>query len=209
MSKPFRDPKPLLPKIPKMGKRPRPLMPERHTFRPRGPMWAWRAMNWRMEGQGPGEPPPGFVTAHTSASEWRYYWAIAKVMGDPRDPRKGPYTGGRNWVYQAAADGVFTRSVASQVIDFVVDLNGTRIGLRIQTERWHVMASSKVIERDKFLKTHTKGVDVMIDLFDQWSIGDPTGKAVIDQVIKALRLTPDPDPITNGTALRVRAPRWG
>lgn len=202
-------PKALLPKIRTNVRRPRPLKADRHTIRPRGPMWAWRVTRVDSVGYGPGDPPPGFVTAHTSASEWRYYWALMRVLDPTRDPRKGPFTGGEHWIYQAAVDGVFTRSVASQVIDFVVELNGTRIGLRIQTERWHVMASSMVQERDKFLKINTKGVDVMIDLFDQWSIGDPSGKAVIDQVVKALRLVPDPDPLMAGTAIRRRAPRWG
>ena len=198
-----------LPKIPELGKRPRPLRPDKHTIKPRGPMWAWKVMKVDSVGWGPGDPPPGFVTAHTSASEWRYYWAVCKATGSPKDCRKPPFVGGDNWIYQAAVDGMFTRAVASQVIDFVVNMEGLRIGLRIQTERWHVMASSMVQERDKWLKNSTKGVDVMIDLFDQWSIGDPSGKAVIDQVVKALRLVPDPDPLTNGTARQVRPPRWG
>lgn len=198
-----------LPPIPEVGKRPRPMRPDRHTIRPRGPEWSIRAFKVQSLGYGPGDPPPGFVTAHTSASEWRYYWAVAKATGTPRDVRKPPFVGGDNWVYQAATDGVFTRSVASQVLDFVVDMNGTRIGLRIQTERWHVLTSSTVQERDRFLKTHSKGVDIVVDLFDQWSISDPSGKATIDQVVKALKGIPDPDPITNGTARQVRPPRWG
>ena len=32
---------------------------------------------------GPGDPPPGFVTIKTTATEWPIYWALAKVLGTP------------------------------------------------------------------------------------------------------------------------------
>jgi hypothetical protein len=198
------------PRIPEVGKRPRPMRPDKHTIKPQGPRWAnvWRSPQ-RM-GYGPGDPPEEFLSNvyHGSASEWRFYWALAKVLGSPKDPRQGPYVGGDNWGYQKAADGAHVRAIGSQVLDFVVDMNGTRIGLRIQTERWHVMASSTVQVKDKLLRTNTKGVDIIIDLFDQWSIADSSGKAVIDQIIRALKGIPDVDPITNGTARQVRTPRW-
>ena len=52
---------------------------------------------------GPGDPPPGFVTIKTTATEWPIYWALAKVLGTPAADkiRTGPFRGGPpRWIYQ-------------------------------------------------------------------------------------------------------------
>lgn len=200
-SSPFKD----LPALPKIGThRPRIY---KDTIRPLGPRMYRLGKKPDVYGRGPGIPPPGFVTAHTSASEWRYYWALARIFRDPPNPRKPPFSGGKNWTYQGAIDGRFTRDVGSSVVDFIVE-QGTRVlGIRIQSERWHVMAGSTKIWKDFFAKTHQTGVDLMIDLYDQYSLSDKSGEATIKQVKNALKGNQEPDPIKAGTALRVREPR--
>lgn len=193
--------------IPEFGKRPRPIRLTRETARPKGPAKYRLNKKPELAWVGPGDPPPGFLDPkfYGSASEWRYFWAICKVMKDPTDCRQPPFTGGRNWKYQVAADAAFVRSVGSQVLDFTVDLpNGETIGLRIQTERYHVFAGSSQRAKDLFLKIRTGAVSKIYDLYDQDSIGDPTGKAVIGQVIRAMKGIQDPDPAALGTAQRVR-----
>lgn len=193
--------------IPKFGKRPGPIKLTRETLRPRGPEKYRLGRKPTLAWVGPGDPPAGFLDPkfRGSASEWRYFWAICKVMKDPLDCRKGPFTGGRNWSYQVAADAAFVRSVGSQVLDFTIDLpNGETIGLRIQTERYHVYAGSLQQAKDKFLRIRSKTVTKIYDLFDQNSIGDPTGKAVIAQVVRAMKGIQEPDPVALGTAQRIR-----
>ena len=56
---------------------------------------------------GPGDPPPGFVTIKTTATEWPIYWALAKVLGTPAADKisTGPFRGGPpQWEYQAYLD---------------------------------------------------------------------------------------------------------
>lgn len=194
-----------LPALPKLGAI-KPVV-NRDTIRPMGPRIYKLAKRPDMVGWGPGEPPPGFVTGTTSRSEWRYYWAFAKVFNDPVNPRQPPFSGGKDWQYQAAVDGRFVRDVGSSVVDFLV-YQGTRtLGIRLQTERWHIMAGPQKIWKDFFLKTHSNEVDLFIDLFDQYSLADRTGEATIKQVKNALKGNQEPDPIRLGTALQVREPR--
>jgi len=56
---------------------------------------------------GPGDPPPGFVTIKTTATEWPIYWALAKVLGTPAADkiRTGPFHVGLPvWIYQSYVD---------------------------------------------------------------------------------------------------------
>jgi hypothetical protein len=151
-------------------------------------------------------PPPGFVTAHTSASEWRYYKALMLKLDPGRNPRQPPYGGGKSWTYQKAIEGG-RQTPGGQVTDFVVDQGFRTLGLRIQTERYHVFADATKQASDFFLKTHTQAIDLVIDLFDQYSIGDPSGKATVAQVARALKGYQEPSPITFGTGQQVRPPR--
>lgn len=194
-----------LPVLPKLGvMRPRIY---KDTIRPKGPKIYKLIKRPDVIGVGPGLPPPGFVTPHTSKSEWRYYWALAKIFNDPVHPRQPPFNGGRLWSYQAAVDGRFVRDIGSSVVDFTV-IQGLRVlGLRIQTERWHVMANSAKVWKDFFAKTHSNEVDLIIDLYDQYSLADISGEATILQVKNALKGNQEPDPLKAGTALRVREPR--
>lgn len=196
-----------LPKLPEIGKKPVPLKVPKHAIAPLGPAIYNRGKKPDLVGLGPGEPPPGFLTAWTSASEWRYYWAIAKIMDDPPNPRQPPFAGGREWKYQWEDPAFGARVPGGQVMDFAVEWADEVVGLRIQTERYHVMAGANQQARDAFLKMHILVVDRVMDLFDQVSIHDLSGAATVAQVKRALRGEVEVDPIKAGTAQRVRAPR--
>lgn len=176
------------------------------TVAPVGPKLYKMQARPRMLGMGPGDPPPGFVTAHTSASEWRYYWALAKVLGTPANPRQGPYVGGADWSYQKAIEGGRTEPGGS-VVDFIVHQGMGTLGIRIQTERFHVFADAATQMRDFSQKVKVKALTDIIDVFDQWSIADRTGEATIKQVKRALQGIQEPDPIRFGTAQRKREVR--
>jgi len=199
-SSPLRGLKPLAqfganPKVPRL---------DYPTVAPRGPKLYKLAARPRILGVGPGEPPPGFVTAHTSASEWRYYWALSRVLGTPRNPRIGPFTGGVDWSYQKAIEGGRMEPGGS-VVDFVVHQGTSTMGIRIQTERFHVFADAATQMKDLSTKIHVKALDKIIDIYDQWSIADRTGEATIKQVKRALQGIQEQDPLRFGTAQRKRA----
>jgi hypothetical protein len=152
---------------------------------------------------GPGEPPEGFVTAHTSKTEWVWYWASAKVLKDPPDPRKPPFVGGANWSYQTPLNG--GRVIGGQVTDFVYLLsNNKTLGVRIQTEHWHIMASAETQMNDFLLKADQQALDQIIDAFDQDWMWDPTGKAACIAVANAIKGIQPISPIIAGTAQRIR-----
>lgn len=153
---------------------------------------------------GPGEPPEGFVTAHTSRDEWIIYWALAKVLRDPPDPRQPPFIGGVLWEYQKTVDG--GRVVGGQVVDFVyLHPKGKTIGLRIQTERYHIMTDAAKQMSDFFLKSSQRAIDQIVDIYSQDYLGDPSGKAACVVVANALKGIQSYSPILSGGSQRVRA----
>jgi hypothetical protein len=156
-----------------------------------------------IEKGGPGEPPEGFITAHTSKDEWIIYWALAKVTKDPRDPRIPPFTGGANWEYQKAIDG--GRIVGGQVVDFVyVQPDSKTLGLRIQTEHWHIMTTAAKQQQDFLLKVSQRAVDQIVDIFSQDYLGDASGKAACAVVADAIKGNQSYSPIFSGAAQRIR-----
>lgn len=196
-----------LPPLPRMtgkGSASRPRVTKKVPQRRFGP--AIFKLNSKPErlGKGPGEPPVGLVTQWTSITEWYVYWAMAKVLGTPSDPRKPPFTGGVNWQYQKALDGG-RQLRGGQVLDFVV-FNGTQsIGIRVETERYHIFTSAQKQAEDFYQRTHSSGVDIVISIFDQDFMGDPTGAAACKVVAEALKGQQPANPIRYGTARRVRA----
>ena len=153
---------------------------------------------------GPGEPPEGFVTAHTSKTEWVVYWGFSKVTRQPRDPRKGPYIGAPGlWEYQKAVDG--GRVIGGQVVDFVYfHSRGQTLGFRIQTERWHIFTDADKQMSDFFLKEDQRAVDQIVDLFDYEWLWDKTGKAVCAAIANGIKGIQSYSPIFAGTSQRIR-----
>lgn len=151
---------------------------------------------------GPGDPPPGFVGATTSLSEWLIYWAFARIFNDPEDPRQpnegGNYYGGKDWNYQEAT-GAFTRQLGSAVIDFLFYANRQRLAIRVQTQRFHEQAGSEKQGLDilQVIQLESQGYTVQ-DIFESDFIKDDNGQAAIVVVKEALGMIQRVSTITSG-----------
>lgn len=152
---------------------------------------------------GPGEAPPGFVQATTSRSEWIAYWAMAKVMQSPADPRKPPYHGGAGWGYQVALDGGRSKKGGS-VADFIVWLPSETIGIRLVTERFHVAAGPKKSALDRAQAMRLEKYISVRDLYEQDIIADRTGEAACRKIVELLGGRERLNPALAGTFRRVR-----
>ena len=151
---------------------------------------------------GPGPPPPGFVGATNSATEWMVYWALAKIFGRPDDPRRPPFDGAwPDWTYQKGIGNAPGRSI----IDFIIyrtTRRGRPVAIRVQTEYFHQFTSNQKQAYDRMQAIAVSGYADVVDIFDQTFVNDKTGQAVIIVVKNALGLLRTPDPIVAGTALR-------
>jgi hypothetical protein len=144
---------------------------------------------------GPGDPPEGFVRATTSASEWRLYWALAKVFNDPVDPRRAPFFGGRDWGYQLALLGQFAFQQGSAVLDFLVYLPQERIGIRLVTRYWHIAQSPQVKASDLAQKIRLELGDVrVVEVYEDDILSAPDGSDAILAAKRALGMWEAVDP---------------
>lgn len=152
---------------------------------------------------GYGDPPPGFVTGQTSLTEWIFYWALAKVFKDPKDPRVPPYYGGRDWGYQIAELGGYVRAVGSAVIDFVVYQGATTLGIRIQTEHFHIFTASRKHAYDMLQAAQIEGKGItIVDVYDTELLGDPSGQKAVIAAKRAIGRIEKQNPVLAGTAIR-------
>lgn len=202
---------PLLPKVKTPGK-PSPFHPPRpFAVAPRGPKHLHLGQYPHRIGGFPWEPPPGFVSgkSHNSREEWPVYAAIALHLDDPHDPTQPPFTGSRvgAWSYQTPevlASGMGGRIPGASVSDFQVKTPTGWIGLRLDTERWHIFAPPNQQLKDLYIKTHIRSVQKVVTIYSQDFIGDESGEAVMRVVALALRGIEYPNPIRAGTARRTR-----
>ena len=155
---------------------------------------------------GPGEPPPGFVIATTSASEWIAYWASAQVFNDPLDPRKPPYFGGRDWGYQKSLDGG-RKQQGGAVIDYIYWLPGETVGVRLQTSRFHDAAGpvKEAMDRAQLVSLSWQWGITIKDLDEQDIIADRTGEAAVRRLVELLGGRERINPGVAGTYRQVRA----
>lgn len=171
------------------------------TILGKGPEYLTKA-NIPLIGSGPQEPPPGFVTPTTSATEWNVYWALAKIYGDPQNPRLFPFFGPKIfWGYQIDLSG--GRSQGGAVADFLVydPPSRRRLAIRVVTQYFHLgLGSGKIAKDDQQKAALLQYVDVY-DLFDTEVVGDTTGEKSVIAVKKALQMIPNLDPVMGGTAL--------
>ena len=179
------------------------LPPDLHRKQPiisTGPKWIELA-NIRQQGAGPGEPPPGFVTPHTSRTEWIAYWALAQIFGEPRNPRTWPYLGGYPlWQYQVGLDG----TQANAVVDFMINRPGSsrRLGIRIQTGYIHFGKGVEVIAYDQQqLSSLLRYIDV-VDVIDTDLLGDDSGQRAIVTMKAAVGMIQSINPVAAGTVHR-------
>ena len=155
---------------------------------------------------GYGEPPPAFLTGQNSLTEWICYWALARIFNNPRGERvrEQPFYGGLpDWGYQVAELGGYTRALGSAVVDFVIYQGGTIIGVRIQTERFHLFTSSKKQEYDALQRMglESNGLRV-VDIYDDEILGDPSGQKAILAMKRAIGRLEKINPIVSRTAIR-------
>lgn len=153
---------------------------------------------------GPGTAPPGFKVASTSLSEWYFYWASMRVLDPRRDPRRPPYNGGLQWLYQSSELGAFTRQKGSAVIDFFYKTQYPYLAVRLQTFRFHLAADSLKQAYDRKQLRAIAGYFDVIDVYEGDFINDPTGEAAILCVKQALGLIQRVNPIAAGTVYMVR-----
>ena len=155
---------------------------------------------------GPGLPPTDFVTATTSASEWIVYWASAEIFQDPKDPRKPPYFGGRDWGYQKDLQGG-RKTEGGAVIDYIYWLPGETVGVRLQTARFHDAAGpeKEAMDRAQLISlSWLLGVTIK-DLDEQDIIADRTGEAAVRRLVELLGGRERINPGVSGTYRQVRA----
>lgn len=151
---------------------------------------------------GPGEPPENFVDVWTSLTEWYVYWALFKLTSPGMDPRKPPFIGNDHFTYQKAEEG--GRVPGGSVTDFAVSTPTGWIGIRVETERWHIWTTAEKQMNDLHIKTHLASMERVISVWDQHFIGDVTGQQVIHVMSLALKGIELPSPIKWGNAERVR-----
>jgi hypothetical protein len=146
---------------------------------------------------GPGQSPPGFLTGQNSLTEWYVYWGFARIFTNPKDPRVGPFYGGfPDWGYQVAEIGGHTRALGSAVVDFVAYQGREILGIRVQTEHFHIYADARKQAYDELQRAtlESSGLRV-IDIYDSQILGDPSGQKCIlalKQILNRIELI-DPD----------------
>lgn len=152
-------------------------------------------------------PPAGFLTGQNSPLEWMVYLGMSKILGQPTDPRIGPYIGFPGlWGYQVGGS-----NLGQSKIDFVVYPNrrsfGLRIAFRIQTEYFHNFADSEKQAYDAMQSLHLSEYNRVVDLYDYEFAEDPTGQAVCILIKRALAGELWQSPGATGVAMRVRPGR--
>lgn len=156
---------------------------------------------------GAGVPPPDFVGGNNSKYEWQIYRAIASVTGYPLEPDQPPYIGFPGvWIYQKAWDQG-RREPGGSVIDFLVyagDHTSVDTAFRVQTEYFHIFSDANKQASDAIQKARLTEFFRVVDLYDHEFAWDATNQAAVILVKRALAGETFPDPITDGTAERVR-----
>jgi hypothetical protein len=151
---------------------------------------------------GPGEPPEGFVGIWTSETEWYVYWAFFRITEPSRNPRLPPFVGNDYFIYQKAEEG--GRVPGGSVTDFAISTPTGWIGVRVETERFHIWTTADVQMKDFGIKTHLDSMERVISIWDQHFMYDESGQEVIRVCKLAMKGVELPSPIKWGTAERVR-----
>lgn len=184
-----------------MGSKGRPAKISKDPIRKYGPRFLHQYAD-PILGEDYCKPWPEFVTATTSLSEQMLYAAFAIFFKDPPQYWKPPYDGGVSWRYQSNLHGgrLFK---GGQVCDFEVDYGIDTMCIRLQSERWHVMAEHAKQVADLYNKTNTPGV-ITRDIYEQDFIADCTLRSAVAVVAKTLSTGENANPIMYGTARQVR-----
>ena len=172
---------------------------------PKGPSLYREAIDKGYRGP-TAEPPPGFLGGQNSSYEWMIYHALAKVTGFPEDPRRPPFIGAPGvWTYQKAWDEG-RRQVGGSVIDFVVYAGANSdydVAFRIQTEWHHIYTDMENQAHDALQFARLSEFMRVVDLYDSDFAWDQTNQAAIVMIKDALAGRVYPNPISDGTTMRV------
>lgn len=192
------------PKVERPWSHPSPL---RHgAIFPRGPE-VFAPLRKTKHFGGPGDPPVGFVTNTTSASEWILYWASMRILDPDRDPRTPPFYGGRLWSYQAQElsriPGAYAKSISTN-IDFLFFLGYPGIAVRLQSYRFHEATDAMKQAYDRTQVTRIAGEFEVRDLFEEDFVGDTTGSAAIVLIKETLGLLSRRNPLYAGNVVLIR-----
>ena len=147
---------------------------------------------------GPGDPPPGFITIKTTATEWPIYWALAKVLGAPAADkvRTAPFLGGPPaWSYQSYID---VGGLKQSNFDFMVwqpNPYSAPVAIRCQTEGFHNFVNNAKHVYDKLHRSRAEDDFDVVDIYDYLYLGDKSGQAAILAVKYALQLIEPPNPV--------------
>lgn len=157
---------------------------------------------------GPGPIPEGYDGPTVSVDEWIFYWASNEVLTPEQDARVGPWNGDKNgvlWSYQLPYHA--TGAIGGAVIDFVYYLADEQVGVRIQSQQFHVFADQAVKAYDFLQLTNLEKRFRVEDVYSQDYIEDTTGQAAIIQLKKVLAGGESTNPISAGTAITTRINR--
>ncbi len=155
---------------------------------------------------GPGKPPEAFLSGKTSASEWPLWWAMAKIWGVPTDPRRGPFEGdfGGIWGYQRYFP--IQGATGKTNVDFVYYGKGHFIGIRVQSEHFHLATDAAQQALDEWLGGHNYGVSQIVDVYEQDYLSDLTGASACKVMADACRGIQNAGPLRKGNTYRIKRP---
>ena len=174
---------------------------------PRGPrLYQYSMLEKSDVHGGPGPMPAGYGGPTVSYTEWIIYWALWHILTVEGDPRTSgpPFIGAPpDWTYQQPFIGGRAEP-GGAVVDFIVwrTQTGRPLGLRIQTEHWHLFTSYDKQVGDLMQKQKLSDQIDVVDIYDYLITGDPTGQDAIVVVKNALGLIELPDPLRGATARR-------
>ncbi len=156
--------------------------------------WGFRELGLgfapQRDGEGPGDPPAGFVGGTTSKTEWYVYWAYLILLGPE----------GVSWTYQESFAG--GRHIpGGAVADFVLYMPAQNIIVRVQTWRFHFASGGEKIQTDIEQKVSLHSVwgeEIVVDIYEQHFIHDETGRAVLEVCKDAMAGIEWPNPLAVG-----------
>jgi hypothetical protein len=155
---------------------------------------------------GPGLMPEAFKSGKTSQSEWVLYWAMCKVHGTPEDPRVGPFEGDHGsppkWSYQKYLPILGVTGKTN--VDFIAYLGPKMIGIRLESERFHMEADPIQKALDEWLMTHNFNVHQIVNIYEQDYMADMTGNAACIVMANASKGIGSQGPLKLGNYWRVR-----
>src|SRR5690606_18517084 len=134
------------------------------------------------------------------------YWAVAKVLKQPKDPRQPPFMGHPGvWEYQHPMMGG-RAGRGGAVADFRIlpgNVVDGEILIRVRASRYHLFTDASRRAVEGLLLTRMARFGRVVDVYEQDSIRDDSAQAVIRDVRRALDGGKSQDPRSAGTAKRL------